>query len=78
MYEEPEIPAAGEHLWRWFWELDSGRGGSGFGPNPIGWTEMKAWAELNGESLTPWEAQALKAIDGAAMAAMAKHEKKAS
>ena len=34
------------HVWRWFGELSSARGSSGFGPNPLGFAEISAWSQL--------------------------------
>jgi hypothetical protein len=38
------------------------------GPGPIGYTEIAAWAGLRGLRLTPWEVEALTALDHAWMA----------
>lgn len=59
----PELPCQIEHLWSWFRELAAARTGNGYGPNPIAWTEIAAWAALTGARPTPWEVAALKALD---------------
>lgn len=59
------VPYEGEFLWSIFWELSAGRGGSGFGPNPIRFEDIKCWMELSGTELIFWEVSALKAMDGA-------------
>ncbi len=32
---------------------------SGFGHEPISWSEMKAWSEITNTKITPWEAKVL-------------------
>ncbi|WP_435406470.1 phage tail assembly chaperone [Pseudomonas juntendi] len=61
----PELPAAVDHVWGWYLELHAARGGSGFGPSPIGFTEMAAWAALTGNHPSPWEVETLRALDQA-------------
>jgi hypothetical protein len=70
--DEPEIPPAGEHLWIWFWEINAGRGSTGWGPAPLSYQEIDAWARLSGCDLRPWEVRVLKSMDGAFLAAAAK------
>lgn len=57
------MPAAAEHLWQWFVELDAARSSNGFGGNPIGFGEVEAWARLTGRSPRPWEVTALRRMD---------------
>jgi hypothetical protein len=59
---EPEIPAAGQHLWSWFWDLNSGRQ-SGMGINPLSWSDIKAWEELTRNRLSPWQARVIRSMD---------------
>lgn len=59
----PDLPAAGEHVWEWFADLSAARGSSGFGPAPITYSEIAAWAQLTGETPLPWEVKAIKALD---------------
>lgn len=73
--EEPEIPEDGEPLWEWFWELSSGRGHTGFGPQPLSWQDMEAWARISGIELQPWQAVIFRAMDRAWLAAVAKRSK---
>jgi hypothetical protein len=76
LVEEPEVPAAGEFLWICFWELDLGRGGTGWGPAPLAWADMAAWAAMNGIDFGPWESRALRRMDLAWMSAAEKLNKK--
>lgn len=61
--EIPEMPADVGYLWAWFLELDGGRGGNGFGLNPLSYSEIQAWATLMRVKLVPWEVEAIKRID---------------
>lgn len=61
----PEIPWAGRRVWSIFLDLNATRGGNGFGPNPIGYTEIEAWARLNREPVRPWEIEIISALDRA-------------
>jgi hypothetical protein len=54
-----------------FAELSSARGSNGNGPNPISYTEIAAWAQLTGRTLTPWLVATLVAMDRAWLAARA-------
>lgn len=62
-------PAGCQALWDTFRELAAMRP-SGMGPSPIPGPEYECWQRLNGVRLTPWEVDTLKAMDGAALAAM--------
>lgn len=57
----PEVLA---YLWGWFQDLSAGRT-SGFGPGPITWEGMQAWATLTGTYPAPWEIRALRELDAA-------------
>ena len=59
----PGLPAGMGYLWEWFLELHAGRASSGFGPTPLTYSEMNAWAHLTGTAPTPWEVAVLKALD---------------
>jgi hypothetical protein len=61
--EVPKMPEMLAYLWVWFCELDAARGGNGFGLNPIGYSEIKAWAELTRVQPEPWEIEALRRFD---------------
>lgn len=68
---EPEIPPGGELYWEWFHELSAGRGSSGFGPLPLSWPDMAAWATISGIELQPWQADIFRAMDQAWLKAVA-------
>ena len=63
LHDGPECPPGLEYLLGWFGELASARSNSGFGANPIGFGEIKAWAELTGRCPTPLEVHALRRLD---------------
>lgn len=52
-----------KYLWRWFVELNQGRGNSGFGPCALSYLEIEAWSRLNRVVLMPHELKALKQLD---------------
>lgn len=56
-------PAA--YLWDWFMELHAARGSNGFGPSPIGFADLAAWAQLTKRAPTAFEVMALRALDHA-------------
>lgn len=59
----PPFPAALAYLWRAYLRLRR-RCGSGFsGPQPVGWTEIYAFAQLSGIVLAPWEIDLIEAVD---------------
>ncbi len=46
------VPDAGEGVWSIFWKMYSGK--------PIPFSELRAWAELTGEDLGPWESETIR------------------
>jgi hypothetical protein len=60
----PPLPAAIAHVWAWFCQLDAGRGGGGFGPTPLSWGTLDAWARLTRTRPTAFEVHCLLALDG--------------
>ena len=61
----PPIPAGGEVLWGCFIELHAARTSSGFGANPIPFTEIDAYSRLMGAQLRQHEVAILRAMDDA-------------
>lgn len=65
------------HLLEWFADLDASRsytviaglGGATAVPNPIGYQELLAWAQVSGNEPTAWEIRTLRAMDAAWRAA---------
>lgn len=59
----PPFPDRYAHLWEMFLHLHSGRSYSMGGPNPLSWSDIKAYDDLFGLSLKEWEVRAIKALD---------------
>lgn len=57
--DNPPPPDAIAYLWGWFVEVSYGMGSGGFGPAMLTWECLRAWCELTGRQIEPWEAQAL-------------------
>ncbi len=58
------------YLWNHFTMLHRARGGNGFAPNPISWSEMLAYVQLTRTAFDPWEVEALRLLDDAYIASM--------
>lgn len=67
----PVLPREARYLWTTFVSLHRARTSSGFGPNPITWTEIDAYCRLNGTALDPWEVEAVRALDDTYMSVAA-------
>lgn len=61
--DAPELPDGLLYLWGWFMRLCAARGSSGFGPNPLSYAELDAFARLMGVTLQPWEVDTLRDLD---------------
>ena len=72
--ELPDIPDGLEWIWEWFWELSAGRQ-YGFGPLPLSWADMAAWAAISGVALQPWLAGMFRRMDMAYLAEMGEKAK---
>lgn len=57
------FPEAASHLWTAFLELHEGRTYNMSGPNPISYDIIKAWCDLTGIDLLPWEIGIIKSLD---------------
>lgn len=66
--EPPEdFPFIIEHIWSAFIQLSQTRSAGFSGPNPITYSEIKAWMELTHTPLRSWEVEAIKRLDTAYM-----------
>lgn len=72
----PEIPYAGLRVWGLFLKLHEQRG-TGFGPCPISYRDMVAFARISGEAIRPWEAEIIRALDREFLSVVNKAEKPA-
>jgi hypothetical protein len=59
----PPFPDRYAHLWTMFIDLSSGRSYSSGGPNPLSWSDIKAWDDLMRAGLQEWEVRSVKALD---------------
>lgn len=60
----PTFPTRYGHVWDMFINLHSGRSYNSGGPNPLSWSDIKAWNDLLHVGLKEWEVRAIKALDG--------------
>lgn len=61
----PVLPAGGELLWLWFLDLNRTRTYHAAGPNPLQYTEIKAYAALSGWPIEQHHVAILVAMDEA-------------
>lgn len=61
-----ELPLQYKYVWEDFLILSSSRP-AGFGISPISFSEIKAYSDLNGIDLEPWEVQVIKLFDNKAL-----------
>ena len=59
----PRCPDLLAELWAWFIELDRARRHGGFGPEPLAYADIEAWARLTGRSPSPSEVAMIVDID---------------
>jgi hypothetical protein len=74
MLTVPPFPVALTYLWRAFHRLRRRKGGSGFGPSPIEWSDIDAFVRNSGLRFAPWEVEMIEALDDLLMAQMTKGE----
>ncbi len=68
---EPDHPDLVIHIWAWFLDLHAARAGGGMGPSGITYEAILAYQQVTGTIIRPWEARAIKAIDGEYLAIVA-------
>jgi len=57
------FPSLLMYIWSAYCSLNSARTAGFSGPNPITYTEIKAWKELTETPLKAWDIQAIKRLD---------------
>jgi hypothetical protein len=77
LFRAPLIPERCAHLLGWFFELHGRRSLGQYGPAPLSWTDIHAWASLTGRHPTLWELRVIGRLDSAYFAAMNARDKKA-
>lgn len=60
-----DVPEAGLRAWDAFWRLDARRSGTGYGPNPVSYSEIDAFCRRTGIALRQWEIAALDEMEQA-------------
>jgi len=63
LLDGPPFPTGMSHVFTSFLSLSNGRTAGFNGPNPITYSDMKAWVELTGTPLSPREVGAIKLLD---------------
>lgn len=66
----PEIPRGCVGLWNTFIELHNSRANTGMGPTGISFSDLLAWQQLTGVTLSPWELETILRIDQVAVASL--------
>jgi hypothetical protein len=64
---EEEFPIIVSHIWTAFVHISYSRSAGFSGPNPITYSEIKAWMELTHTPLRSWEVEAIKRLDAVYM-----------
>lgn len=72
---QTDPPECAEYLLGWFWDISKGRGQGFSGQPPLSSQEIKAWAELSGIKLEPFEFAAIRDMDRAFIETVAKINK---
>lgn len=58
----PPLPADAAHVWDWFLDLQSARGGA-MGPAPFTWSDLASWAWFTGNRPRRGEIEAIMMLD---------------
>lgn len=59
----PELPRGCSQIWHDFLELHGSRGSTGFGAARITFADLKAWQDVRGVILSPWETDTIRKAD---------------
>jgi hypothetical protein len=57
------LPKALAYLWRVYLRIRRRKGSSGFGKQPLEWSDIDAFLRLTATSLAPWEIELLEDLD---------------
>jgi len=69
LLDMPDLPEEFLSAWMAWAELNVSRSNNGYGPNPLSFSEIKAFVELTGTLLLPYEIKGIRVIDTAFMKA---------
>ena len=70
-----ELPEVFRYVWQDFLALNSARTSNGFGVNPLSYSEIKAYYDLQQQVPEPWEADLIRYMDATVMKIMADKSK---
>jgi hypothetical protein len=73
-----ELPDTMTFVWRYFIDLHNSRTAGAFGINPITFSDIKAYFDLNNVVPMDWEISAIKQLDGIALRVHAEEAEKES
>lgn len=71
--KQKPLPPAARPIWMTFCRLSARRSSGGFGPAPLGWTDLHAYQRMTGATLSPWEIEMIEMLDGMYLEAAAKN-----
>ena len=74
--ELTELPDCFKYAWEYFLKLNQKRTSNGFGLNPISYSEMKSFFELNRIIPDPIEVEVISLLDNIALEHYAKEQEK--
>jgi len=73
--DQPEIPQCAQHVWEWWWELNTRRPPGFDSLAPISYSEIISWLYLTGRYVSPEEIGWLIQMDNAWMNSIAEERK---
>jgi len=62
-FEKIKLPEGMELVWGYFIQLHNARTSSGFGSNPISYSEIQAWNNLTDSGVTTMDVKIIKRLD---------------
>lgn len=58
-----DFPYQLQEAWDWFLSLSQARGSNGYGPNPITYLDLQAWATMTGNKPSAREVELIMSLD---------------
>lgn len=65
MPEQPTVPACAQHVWVWWWDLNTRRPPGFESLAPLSYSEIRSWLLLTGKHVAPEEIDWLIGMDNA-------------